>query len=328
LTAVLDQASGKANGPVNEDVAAGSLAPWSSRAAAFAVDVLIPLGVIAAILLVWFAASMGTWLWWAMTIAGAIVVLLVASNRWILPAIAGWSVGRALLGLRVVRAVGNEPVGMARLAARDAAHLLDTAALFVGWLWPLWDARNRTFADLLLRTEVHLVDNRPQRARRVTAGVVIGAVVLSAAAVGLGYLAVYRNDQTVDAARDEISKQGPKIVADMLSYNASSLQADFDRAQSLTTDSYRPTLIAQQDAVRKAVPTTNEYWAANSAVLSVSPDRASMLLMLQGQRTASQQQQRFISATVRVNFEKSPQGKWRVADMTVLTKPYANGPAK
>jgi Mce-associated membrane protein len=153
-------------------------------------------------------------------------------------------------------------------------------------------------------------------------------VLLSAVAAGLGYLAVYRKDRAVDAARQEISKQGPKMVADILSYSAGTLQADFERAQSLTTDSYRPTLVAQQEAVRKAMPTTNEYWAANSAVLSVSTDRAAMLMMLQGQRTASQQQQRFISATVRVNFEKSTQGQWRVADMTVLTKPYANGPAR
>ena len=63
---------------------------------------------------------------------------------------------------------------------RDLAHLLDTVALFVGWLWPLWDRRHRTFADLLVRTEVHHVE-RPQRDMRRPDGVVlIVATVLCA----------------------------------------------------------------------------------------------------------------------------------------------------
>ncbi len=72
----------------------------------------------------------------------------MAVNRWLLPTLTGWSLGRALFGIAVRRRDGA-PVGMLRLAVRDLAHLLDTAAVFTGWLWPLWDRRNRTFADLL-----------------------------------------------------------------------------------------------------------------------------------------------------------------------------------
>jgi len=61
--------------------------------------------------------------------------------------------------------------GFVRLMIRDFAHLLDTAALFIGWLWPLWDSRNRTFADLLLRTEVHRVDRPARDMRRFAAKV-------------------------------------------------------------------------------------------------------------------------------------------------------------
>jgi Mce-associated membrane protein len=317
LTAVLDPAP-----PITEGSPAEQVASWPARAGAFAIDVLVPLGVLATIALVAVSAVQGGWLWWVALTAAGVVVLAGAVNRLLLPSVTGWSVGRALAGIRV------QPSGPWRLSARDAAHLLDTLALFVGWLWPLWDSRNRTFADLLLRTEVRRVADRPGNARRVAAGVLIGAAVLSVAVAGLGYLGVYRQDRAVDAARQQVSAQGPKIVAELLSYNASSLQADFTHAQSLTTDSYRPKLVAQQDAVRKAVPTTNEYWAANSAVLSVSPDRAVMLIMLQGQRTASQQQQRFITATLRVNFERSAHGQWRVADLAVLSKPPTNRPDK
>ena len=49
---------------------------------------------------------------------------------------------------------------------RDIAHLIDTAPLFIGWLWPLWDSRGRTFADMVTRTEVRRVEGeRPDRRR-------------------------------------------------------------------------------------------------------------------------------------------------------------------
>ena len=142
--------------------------------------------------------------------------------------------------------------------------------MFIGWLWPLWDRRRRTFADLLLRTEVRRVE-RPQRdMRRPTAVVLAAAALVCAAGVGLGYLVVYRQDQALDQAREQIAEQGPRIVEQMLSYGKDTLQDDFTRAQSLATDAYRPQLVAQQEAVQKAGATTNEYWAVSSAVLSAS----------------------------------------------------------
>jgi Mce-associated membrane protein len=109
----------------------------------------------------------------------------------------------------------------------------------------------------------------------------------------------------------------------MLSYNVDTLQQDFSHAQSLTTDSYRPQLLAQQQAVQKAGATTNEYWAVSSAVLSATPDHAAMLMAMQGQRGANANDLKFITATVRVDFDKSD-GQWRVANLTVLKKPQMN----
>jgi Mce-associated membrane protein len=42
---------------------------------------------------------------------------------------------------------------------------------------------------------------------------------------------------------------------------------------------------------------------------------------MQGQRAAKQQQVRFITASARVSFERSADGHWRVADLTVLARP-------
>ncbi len=55
---------------------------------------------------------------------------------------------------------------------------------------------------------------------------------------------------------------------------------DFARAQTLVTDAYRPQLVAQQNAVRKAGPVDNDYWSTNSAVLSNTADHAAMLILL------------------------------------------------
>ena len=300
-------------------VAVGPVANWSARAGAFAIDVLLGLGVVAADLLVCGSAPPRGWLWWLTLVVGAAVLLAVLANRLLLPAVTGWSLGRSVFGIAVVGRDG-EAVSPWHLLLRDLAHLLDTVPLCLGWLWPLLDSRARTFADVAARTEVHrVVGQRPAWTRR-TAAVVAAAGVLATVAAAAGYLGVYRQELAVAQAREQIAVQGPKIIAGLLTYRAASLDDDFAHARSLVTEGYRPTWTAQQDAIRKAGAVDNEYWVTNSAVLTSAADRASMLLLLQGQRGIAKAQ-RFISASVRANFEKSPSGDWKVADLTVLTSP-------
>src|SRR5262249_42651309 len=125
-------------------------------------------------------------------------------------------------------------------------------------------------------------------------------------------------------AHAQIAAEGPRIVEQVLSYHVDTSQQDFSHAQSLTTDAYRPQLIAQQQAVQQAGATKNEYWAVSSAVLSATPDRAAMLLGMEGQRGTGPTDLKFITAPVRVDFDKSRDGQWRVANLTVLKKPQMN----
>jgi Mce-associated membrane protein len=304
------------------DAAGPPLATWPARAGAVAVDVLLGVAVIATMAVSAWSAPWRGWLWWVFVGAGASVIVAMAVNRLLLPTITGWSLGRALVGIGVRTRDGVSP-GVLRLVGRDVAHLLDTAALFVGWLWPLWDRRHRTFADLLLRTEVHKVE-RPQRdMRRPTAVALMVATSLCLVAVGLSYLMVYRPERAVDVARAQIAEQGPRIVEQMLSYSNESLQQDFSHAQSLTTDGYRDQLIAQQQVVQQAGATSNEYWAVSSAVLSSTANQASMLIAMQGQRGTDPKDLKFITATLRVEFEKSGD-QWKVANLIVLKKPQMN----
>ena len=311
---------------VAHEASAGVPAGWSARAGAFVVDVFFGVGVVITCLLVAWTAPLRGWLWWVAVALAGVVFLAVAVNRLLLPAITGWTLGRSLAGIVVVGRDGT-PVGPWRLLARDLAHLLDTAAVFLGWLWPLWDSRGRTFADLLTRTEVRRVEGERPNRRRL-AGVVLAVLaVVAACATALAYFGVYRPELAVEQARQQLAVDGPRIVAQMLSYDVASIDNDFARARGLATDAYRPQLVAQQDAVRKAGPVDNDYWVTNGAVLTNTRDKAVMLLLMQGQRGEAPKQ-RLITATVRVNFERSAAGQWQVANLSVLAKPNPAGEPK
>ncbi|WP_062906644.1 RDD family protein [Mycobacterium avium] len=304
-----------------------ALAPWHSRVGAFAIDVAPGAAVIATMALVSFTVpARGVW-WWVGVCVLGVVTLLVLVNRLLLPVITGWSLGRALAGIAVTPRTGAAP-GPWRLLLRDLAHLLDTASI-VGWLWPLWDSRRRTFADMLAGTEVRRLapEQVPPHITRWAAAAVLGAAAVCLGGAAMSYGVVYSADRASDQTRAQIATQGPKIVAQMLTYDPKSLHDDFARAQSLATDKYRRQLQTQQDVVQKGNPVINEYWVTNSSIESASRDRATMLLFMQGRRGAAPEV-RYISATVRVSFAKVGENTWRVDDLTVLTKPKPPGGAK
>jgi Mce-associated membrane protein len=318
VTAVVEETD---TTPAVEEAAPNNLARWHIRAAAFVVDVLPGVAVVATMASVSLAVPLRSTWWWLCVAVLATVILLTLINRMVWPANCGWSLGRALMGITVVRPDGGS-AGLGRLLLRDLAHLLDTISVFVGWLWPLWDPRRRTFADLLLRTEVRRVepDQRAANARRLTAIVVATAAVLCVGGGAMSFAVIFLPDRGADQTRAALQEQGPKIVSEMLTYDPKSLHEDFARAQSLTTEKYRAQLTAQQEVVQKGRPVVNEYWVTNSAVLSATPDRATMLLFMQGHR-GGENQERFITATVKVSFVKGAGTRWLVDDLTVVTKP-------
>ncbi|MBU3751091.1 MAG: RDD family protein [Mycobacterium sp.] len=308
-------------------------AGWWTRAGAFAIDVLAGAAAVAALLMTAWSSPERGWVRWLCLVLAALTLLAVAVNRLLLPTATGWSLGRAVFGIAVVDPRGGA-IGPWRLLVRDLAHLLDTIPLLLGWLWPLIDRRGRTFADLLVGTEVHQMPDprvaehqvpdhqvpgpRPDW-RRLAGAAVAGAAALSVLAAALAYASTYREQRAADRARSQIADAGPKIVTDILNYTTQTVDEDFTRAQSLVTDAYRPELVKQQEAVRKA-PVTNDYWVSNSAVLASTVDRATMLMLLQGQRGA-EPNQRFVSASLRVDFEKTGANDWKMSNLAVLAAP-------
>lgn len=253
------------------EVAGAEPAGSRARMTALAIDLLPGSAVMVSVgLLALCFPSGSVWRWIATGIAG-LAFLVTAVSRLLLPAVTGWSLGRAFTGTAAVRG----------------------------------DSAGRR--------------QPPTNVRGATAAVFVAAAALSLVAAAIGYFAVYRHDHNSERAKAEITRQGPKIVADMLSYDPETLQDDFNRAQSLATEKYRQQLVPQQDAIRDSKPVPNFYRVTDAAVLDAAPHRATMLLFLQGQR-GPVGKERLISASVRVAFLQTA-GTWRVDDLAVVSKP-------
>jgi uncharacterized RDD family membrane protein YckC len=66
----------------------------------------------------------------------------------------GQSTGKKMAGTRLVRAQDGQIVGGGLAIGRYFVHILDGLPCFLGFLWPLWDAKKQTFADKILGTLV------------------------------------------------------------------------------------------------------------------------------------------------------------------------------
>jgi uncharacterized RDD family membrane protein YckC len=128
------------------------LAGWGSRVGAALVD-----GLIAAVI-----EGVGVGL--GALIGGALGALLVglgylgafAFTLWNLvqQGNTGQTVGKKALNLRLLREQDGQVVGIGTSIGRYFVHFLDAIPCLIGYLWPLWDAKNQTFADKILKTVV------------------------------------------------------------------------------------------------------------------------------------------------------------------------------
>jgi len=75
-------------------------------------------------------------------------------NRWYQGGTTGQSLGKKVLNLRLVSEETGQPIGMAMAFVRDLCHFIDGVICYVGFLFPLWDAKRQTIADKIMRTVV------------------------------------------------------------------------------------------------------------------------------------------------------------------------------
>jgi uncharacterized RDD family membrane protein YckC len=138
----------------------GDLADWGQRALAYLVDlvfavVIIIAGIILSAifgaissalgLLIGFIAYIGAIAYW-------IVQLVKQGNT-------GQTIGKKIIGLKVLKEETGQPVGAGISIVRAIAHFVDSLICYIGWLFPLWDAKRQTLADKIMGT---LVVNVPK----------------------------------------------------------------------------------------------------------------------------------------------------------------------
>ena len=121
-------------------------ANWGQRVGAYLIDYvpIIVLELIAAVSrnpIIWFLVLIASLGWWIY-------------NRCIQAGRTGQSLGKKTLHLRLISEKTGEPIGAGMAFARDICHILDSLACYIGWLFPIWDAKRQTFADKIISTVV------------------------------------------------------------------------------------------------------------------------------------------------------------------------------
>lgn len=140
----------------------GELAEWPARALGYLIDGALTLPgavlMIAGLPSIEIDSSTGlaTATGPGITYYLGILLMLGVSiwNRWIKGGQTGQTVGRGVIGTKLVSEATGQPIGPGLAFARDLVHFLDSAICLIGWLFPLWDAKKQTIADKLLNTVV------------------------------------------------------------------------------------------------------------------------------------------------------------------------------
>jgi uncharacterized RDD family membrane protein YckC len=116
-----------------------ALASWGTRFLGYLVDV-----VISTVLQV-VAGAVSPAL-------GKVVALLVFLAFGYLTGTTGQTPGRRLVGVKILREADGQVLGAGMGIVRGLLHILDALPLLLGFFWPLWDAKNQTFADKIVHT--------------------------------------------------------------------------------------------------------------------------------------------------------------------------------
>jgi uncharacterized RDD family membrane protein YckC len=119
---------------------------WIHRVGAYLIDIapVVVLGIIGDLTFKFIIIV----LFWLAGIAW------IAYNRWYQGGTTGQSLGKKLLGMKLISESTGQPIGPAMAFVRDLCHIIDSAICYVGYLFPLWDDKRQTIADKIVSTVV------------------------------------------------------------------------------------------------------------------------------------------------------------------------------
>jgi len=125
---------------------ASQLALWPQRVGAYLIDIAIP---VVLLIIGSITGSTVVYLLFALVALGVSVY-----NRWIQMGTTGQSWGKKALGLKLISESTGEPIGPLMAFVRDICHFVDEVICYIGFLFPLWDAKRQTLADKIMSTLV------------------------------------------------------------------------------------------------------------------------------------------------------------------------------
>jgi uncharacterized RDD family membrane protein YckC len=131
----------------------GELATWLPRVGAYLVDSLIA-GIPGAIGNILTSSSDGGGAALVGVLFSLIGLGITIWNRWIRAGKTGQSIGKSLVGLRLVDQTTGQPIGAGKAFLRDICHIVDAIICYIGFLFPLWDKQRQTLADKIVGTLV------------------------------------------------------------------------------------------------------------------------------------------------------------------------------
>jgi uncharacterized RDD family membrane protein YckC len=90
----------------------------------------------------------------ALIVIGGLLSLAVSIYLVYREGATGQTPGKRIVGIRLLKEQDGSTLGFGLALGRRFAHFLDSLACYLGWLWPLWDSKNQTFADKLVKSVV------------------------------------------------------------------------------------------------------------------------------------------------------------------------------
>ena len=115
-----------------------ALASWGARLGAYIIDIL-PIVILFVVLTAAFGDNETTSTSFSFQLNGLpALAYFVLTIGWL---VVNWGLPQ-----------GRRGVGPS--IARQVLHVVDALPCYLGFLWPLWDKENRTFADMIMETRV------------------------------------------------------------------------------------------------------------------------------------------------------------------------------
>ncbi len=88
----------------------------------------------------------------AFVLAFLVIIVYAVWNFGYRQGTTGSSIGTSIMKFKVVSEKTWQPIGFGLSIVRQLAHIIDGAICYIGYLFPLWDAKRQTIADKIMTT--------------------------------------------------------------------------------------------------------------------------------------------------------------------------------